>query len=110
MLKPIRHLTLEEFNSVISHLRLSQENVLLVRKVLVDGVPLNLISKEINGKSRQTIEKAVKRVWDKFLQLQETPANWVSIRVDLPLDEAMRVKTREKELKQELMKKAILDN
>ena len=108
MAKPIRTLTEQEFNQTIVHLRLSRENVAITSKILVQGVPISLVAKEVENKGKQTIEKATKRVWDKFLELQDIPKDWVSIRVCLPLEEAVQVKNRERELRQQLIKANII--
>lgn len=109
MAKPIRTLTEQEFNQTVSCLRMSKENIAIARKILVQGIPLNMLAKEINSKSKQTLEKAVKRIWDKFLEMQDAPRGWVSIRVCLPLEEAIQVKNKEKELKQQVMKKTLFN-
>lgn len=60
-MKPLRNLTSEEFEQTISRLRMNSENIAIARKALVKGVPLSVLAKEVS-KSKQTIEKAVKRV------------------------------------------------
>jgi hypothetical protein len=109
MSRSIRILTEKEFDSTVAYMRLSKENMALVKKVLLHGVPVSLVAKEMSNKSSQAVEKAVRRVWCKFLESQSIPKGWVSIRVCLPIDEALKVKTREKELKQQLIKKNILE-
>jgi|GEM_PF-1370236 len=107
MPRPIRTLSEQEFNQTVAQMRLSQENIAIVKKILVQGVPLTLVAREIKTKSKQSIEKATKRVWDNFLKKQNIPKDWVSFRVCLPLPEAMQVKVKEQELRQQLIKDKI---
>lgn len=109
MLKPARTLSVEEFQHTVANLRLSEENVVLAKKVMVQGMPINVLAKEVNHKSKQVLDKVIKRIWDRFLELQGTPTGWLSIRVDLPFDEAIKIKKKEKELKEELIKKIVLE-
>lgn len=104
MIKPLRVLTPEEFEKTVIYMRMSKENLEIVRKVLVQGVPIGLVAKEVRSKSSQSIEKAVRRVWTKFLDSLDLPKGWVTMRVNLPVDEAMHIKARERELRQKLIK------
>jgi hypothetical protein len=79
MSRPIKILTEEEFDNIVAYMRLSKENVALVKKVLVQGVPASLVTKEAANKSFQAVEKAVRRVWCKFLESQSIPTGWMSI-------------------------------
>lgn len=91
----------------VAYMRMSKENTAIVRKILVQGVPIKLVAKKIENKSPQAIEKAVRRIWCRFLETQSIPKGWITIRVCLPVDEAMQVKARERELRQTLVKKDI---
>ncbi len=97
-----KSLTEEEFNFTISHLKMKKENVLLVYKILVQGVPRSIVAKTVNTKSEQAIKKAVHKVWDKFLELQDIPEGWVSISICLPQEEAMQLKNMEIALRKKL--------
>jgi transposase-like protein len=110
MPRPIRTLSEIEFERTVAYMRISEENIAIVRKVLVQGVPVSLVAKETGNKSPQAIEKAVRRVWCRFLESQNIPKGWMTIRVSLPIQEAMQVKARERELRQLLVKENIFNS
>lgn len=102
-----KRLTKEEFNSTIAEMRLNEKNCEAAKAVLVDGFRLQEVAEQLNV-PKQVISRAAQRIWKRFLELENLPVGWVSIRVMLPLDEAEKVLALEAELKgKSLLKKKI---
>jgi len=98
-------LTATEFNRAIKHLnrlnsRLTDHSLELARQVLVDGMAASALARQQHC-TAQLINRLAAKVHQAFIDSLELPPGWVSVRVELPADEAQRVVQLEKQLKQE---------
>lgn len=99
-------LTAVEFNRAVKHLkasqsRISEKNLGLVRKALVEKIPVPELSQS-NNCTPQLINRNINKVCLAFKDSLGLPEGWQSIRVELPNDEAEKVINLEKQLKAKL--------
>lgn len=100
-----KRLTEEEFNTTVAEMRLNEKNCEAAKAVLVDGFRLQEVAEQLNV-PKQVASRATQRIWRRYLELQNVPNGWVSIRVTLPAEEAEKVLALEAELKaKNLLKK-----
>lgn len=94
-----KFLTEDEFRAVMDEMRLTEKHNQMAKAVLVDRFRLQEVAEQ-NETSKQAVSQTIKRVWAKFLEMQNSlPLGWVSIRVSLPKEEAEKVMQLEAELK-----------
>jgi|GEM_PF-2488878 len=107
MKKRARSLTLDEFQKAVKGLRLSEENLLIAKQVLVDDIDIGLLIKKYN-KGRQAIHIPVNNVWRKFLENKPLPKEWVELRLNLPREKVYEVLEAYLKCKKQLIEQEIL--
>lgn len=99
-----KRLTNDEFDRTTADMRLNEKNCDAAKAVLVDGFRLQEVSEQCDV-PKQVISRAVQRIWKRFLELQDIPKGWVSIRVALPPEEAEKVAVLETQLRAKILLK-----
>lgn len=87
----------DDFNSVVSLMKLSDRQISMAKEVLVNGKSSAEVGR-LNNVSREAPRKAAAKVFQCYLQKNVCPVDWVVITLRLPIALAEDLKKKEKEL------------
>jgi len=102
-----RILNESEYDEIVSTFNWSDENKMICKKVMVDGLGVTEVANHF-GKSRQRVNTLVHAAWSEFVKKSPTPAGWVRIVVDLPKEMADDILAKSHELlTKEILREAL---
>lgn len=91
-----------EFMAIMADFGWSEENQLIAKKVLVNGLSVAHVAKHF-AKSRQYVNTLTQKAWQKFIEQSPIPEGWDRIVVELPETMANEIMQKSYELKENII-------